>query len=279
VNSGFLGAGLLGPSGIKTSRGIATPIPTLGAELLTNGNFDAGDTGWTHGAAWSIGSGVATGIATNFNGIAQGSLTTNVWYISQIDVVTRTAGYVYMQYGASANTVQHSTTGTKYQVGRGDAGAFRIVGADAFGGTVDNASCKAITLASVFAGRAQASADMDISAPVTLFERGLRAGVTARLDSLTSPANFLMASHDGAYARLTQCKAGAYTELIVTSLTYVAGAAVRIWVSGNTAKLYYNGAQVGANQTIDAALTGTIFGKFNTHASNVLGACTIVPAA
>ncbi len=429
--------------------GIATPIPMLGAELLTNGDMETGDPPATWilnasatkaraadprtGSAGSYALELARGSGDHCAYQVPGGVS-GAWYLLTGWVRNVDATRAYLYHTTPAQLVS-STTWTQCQMVMRDTGTgivrCYVEGTTGQKARFDDVSWKRIDLVSTFAGRPQASADMDTSAPVTVVA-GTRAGVFARLDSLTTPGSFLIASHDGTNARLTQatnqlltnggfktagaggadvfgswteiasdgaiaatttpgqyrtgtaCRitagAGAstyvvqtvfnvvagqtytvsfwargdgtnagryrlwdnsnnvnivattatgvtgttytrvtstfvapagcsqinlylycpstnggvayfddvlfsapypvtYTELINTAVTYVAGAAVRIWCSGTTAKLYYNGAKVGADQTVDAALTGTIFGKWNTLASNEIGACTIVPAA
>ena len=289
-----------GPSRFLGGGGIATPVPTLGAELLADGGFEnwasATDlTSWietkagsstinqessvVHGGTYAVR--LTIDSSNNNADVSQNGVTTaNVWHLllfwAKSSVAGKTITSDYVPFGPLSLT----TDWTQYIFALRptfSAVNFRRAVATSSDIYLDDFSYKRHTLSTMFAGRTMADGNQDVSAPVTIVSR-TRAGVVARLDSLTSPANFLIASHDGVNARLTQCKAGAYTELIATAATYVAGAAVRIWCSGSTAKLYYNGSQVGTDQSVDAALTGTIFGKFNTYASNVIGACTIVPA-
>ena len=301
-----------GPSRFLGGRGgIATPLPTVGAELLANNGFESW-AGATDANSWGESLNGTTTINRDSTNQHSGTycvridvdsssnnseLSQNVtgqtvgdWYLCSWWMKASTAGKTARYYlpnlvsGGPLTLNPVPTDWTQYFFVDRTANVSlahycRINAAANSSIYFDDLSTKKITLASTFAGVTQASADMDISAPVTLAALGTRAGVVARLDSLVTPANFLIASHDGTRARLTQCKAGVYTELVNTAVTYAAGAAVRIWVSGTTAKLYYNGAQVGTNQTIDAAITGVIFGKFNTYATNAIGSCTIVAAA
>jgi hypothetical protein len=145
---------------------------------------------------------------------------------------------------------------------------------------VDDVSVKPITLASMFSTRPY-STHATTKAAVTLVS-GTRAGVVCNLDNAASPANFVIASHDGSVARLTKCVAGTYTELISTAVAYSAGAFVEVRraAGGNDYELYYNGSKVGTTQTIaDAGITGNVLGGyFNTYDGNTVLGFSSVPA-
>jgi hypothetical protein len=76
--------------------------------------------------------------------------------------------------------------------------------------------------------------------------------------------------------------AGTYTELISTAVAYSAGAFVEVrrLAGTDTYQLFYNGSQVGTDQTIsDAAISAaTLHGYFNTFASNTVSQFSCVPA-
>lgn len=110
-----------------------------------------------------------------------------------------------------------------------------------------------------------------ISATVVAGNRG---GVVVNLDSATSPANFITASHDGTTARLIKCVAGEFTELIAVEVAYVAGAYVEVrrTLGTNTYQFWYNDTQVGEDQTIaDAGIISNILhGTYNAFVGNIL---------
>ena len=114
-----------------------------------------------------------------------------------------------------------------------------------------------------------ASADLTITA-------GTQAGVVTNLDDAATPANFLLAYHNGTNAILDKCVAGTYTNLISAAATYSAGATLRLitYTSGGNllARLYYNNALIGTEQTIsDAGIkSNTIHGLFSTYSANLI---------
>jgi len=279
-------------SQIMTHGGLSTPTPTL-TELLTNASFETGTppTGWTSsGATFErsntqaySGTYSAHFISNNVNqGVYQSPvLALNDWVVAScwFYVVTSLQQRIRGSTLNNLTRLANGTAGAWVQIYATDrcttAGATAIT----FGPQVsaaenymDDASVKRITLASMFSTKDIGNANMDVSAAVTVYATGLRAGVVARLNSATTPTAFLIASHDGTNVRLTQLIGGVYTELINTAVTYVAGAVIRILVTGTTAKLYYGGTQRGTDQTVDAGLTGTLGGKMSMHPSNTIGA-------
>lgn len=269
--SRFLGGGKL-----------PVPQPTLGAELVTNGDFSSA-TGWTPTGTWTIGSGVAsvTDGAAGFGVTQNGKLTAGQWYQSRITVVSVAANGVSCTDGSGNVNPSKTTTGAALW-------AFRALGTQiAFvartgvtTATIDDASVKQITLASMFSTRTYTThATTKAMATITA---GTQAGVVANLDSATSPANFVVATHNGTNAILTKCVAGTYTQLISTAVTYVAGAYVEIRrpAGGDIWQLFYGGTQRGTDQTIsDAAIqAATLHGLFNTYSGNTLTAFSCVPS-
>lgn len=291
--SRFLGGGQL-----------PVPVPVLGAELLTNGDMETGDppSSWTsanttlarettniHGGAAAL---KGTAAASNANTNQSVTATGNAWYLC---IAWGKAGAAANQWrmstfmaggGGISGTAQSAETYTQvFQVVRSTTGEtalqlqFRIVtsGQVAYW---DDASVKRITLASMFSTRPY-STHVTVKAQATIVA-GTRAGVVCNLDNATSPANFVIGSHDGTTARLTKCVGGTYTELISTAVTYVAGAYVEIrrTAGTDTYKLYYNNSQVGTDQTIsDAGITGNVLaGMFNSYSGNSLAAFSCVPS-
>ncbi len=134
---------------------------------------------------------------------------------------------------------------------------------------IDNLSVKPLTLSSLFSTVTEATVNKIISAGVTL-TAGTQAGLVLNLDSASTPANFVIAYHDGTSVHLDKNVGGTYTSLINTAAAYVAGATLKVAKVGNVYKLIYNGAQIGADQTISDAgiVNNTLQGLFSTYASN-----------
>ncbi len=272
MRSGFLGRGI-GPRAFGGGGVPPTPVPVAGAELLANGGFAAASD-WGLDAFWTIDSGMlnvaATGAAYATQGVIGGS--TNDWLVGTFDLVSRTQGGINQYVGGTAGIV-NTTTGTKVTTKRTTNAASPVCLFEASGNaiaTLDNASVKRLTFSSLLSARAYASPDCDLSAAVTR-TAGTQAGLCARLDSASSPANFIIAYETGAgRVRVDKCVAGVYTNIIDDAVTYAAGRVLRLVCSGNDVSAYYNGAQVGSTVTVsDAGIVSNVrHGLFSTYAAN-----------
>lgn len=137
---------------------------------------------------------------------------------------------------------------------------------------IDDVLLLPLLLSSLISTRPYASADCDISVAVTR-TAGTQAGISARVDSAASPANFITAYLDGAgNVKVDSCIAGVYANVAGASgaVSYVAGRVLRLVVSGTSVSVYYNGSQVGTTQTVTHAnLDGNKnHGLFSTYAAN-----------
>jgi len=92
--------------------------------------------------------------------------------------------------------------------------------------------------------------------------------------------NYIYALHNGTNAQLIKVVAGTPTTLINTAATYSAGARMCVRMMGTAARLYYNDALIGAQQTIsDAGLqTGTNHGLYSTNTGNTFDNFELFPA-
>jgi hypothetical protein len=287
---------------------LAAPVPTLGAEVLTNGDMEtwasATDAGtWletlvaattinrdtdVHGGTYALRIDVDGSSSQSY--LRQNSVATaGGWY--QLTAWIKASASGKIAFLGTANfpwsSTQSVTVTTSYAqyVICSRAVTTNLLFSAGSGGNAnismwfDDLSLKRITLASMFSTRPY-STHATTKAMATIVA-GTRAGVVANLDSATSPANFVIASHDGVTARLTKCVAGTYTELLAVTTTYAAGAYVEIRrIAGtNLFELYYNGAKVGATQTIaDAGIVdNTLCGLFNTYSGNSLAAFSCIP--
>jgi len=278
---GALGNGWTGATWTIAS-GKAVNTPTLGAELLTNGGFGS-DTWWTHGAEWAIASGVAT-----LTALYHGTLTTGAnngvvgsFCRTQFDVVSVAGGFQLLINSGASLGISRTTTGTfveTYRVTNAKA-LYQIWGSvNPTTGSIDNVSVKTLTLATLFSAINSDTPNVDVSAAATLVA-GTQAGVVINLDSVSSPANFVIGYHDGTNVKLEKCVAGVYTNLISTAVAYSAGAAVRVVKSGATTyQLWYGGTQRGADQSVSDAgiVNNTLHGMFSTYEGNSLDDFSVV---
>ncbi len=252
-------------------NGSSANTPTLGGEAVTNSGFDT-DTSWTKGTDWTIATGVlsATNVA-QFSSTYQNSVVNlGTWYKYAFTVSSLSLGGGYLQEGAntiikifnSDNTytgVFLSTTG----------GAIRIKADPVSTFNIDDVSIKPLTTSELFSSVLSSTANVIADVNITLTS-GTQAGLVLNLDSTASPANFVIAYHDGTKAHLVKAVAGVYTSLIDTTTTYSAGAKLRVIKDGTNYSLYYNNTQVGTTQTIDDAgiIANTHHGLFSTHSGN-----------
>lgn len=122
------------------------PVATLGAELVTNGDFSNGTTGWTAGSGWSIGSGVASAAGVTADGLRDSPsayVTGRVYQVS-FDKTGTAAMNVYIRTSA-VTTIPAGTTGRVSVVIVAGAGATRGVEfyvSSAVATTIDNISVR-----------------------------------------------------------------------------------------------------------------------------------------
>lgn len=275
------------------SSGKAVNSPTLGAEVLTNGDMETGDppTGWS--AVNSVLDGVAdprTGSAgaqslsianngANY-GYAQKAITTTQYGIIYVDAWLKNVS-CNMQLtvpGATGLALPTTSAGTwierkgTFYVTVASGALVRLTNASNTNGQesrADDISIKYHTLSELFSTvyRVHGS-PMTIKAKYTIPD-GSWGGVVARLDSRGNPQNLIVAFHDKTNIHLMTMIGGAWqTQLINTATTYVAGAIVEIRQTGATTyQLWYNGSQVGTDQTIDNAAinNNAFFGLFGPY--------------
>ena len=257
------------------AAGTVTNTPGVGGELVVNGGFGA-DTDWTKGTGWTIAAGVATYVPGTESFLTSTFVASaSVWYRMEIDVVRAAAGSVAIEVGQSPSP-SYTTTGVKVStVRRINAVAFRVHAFATFDGDVDNASIKALTLSTLFASTTHSTADILATVAVTLIA-GTQAGLVVNLDSAGSPANFVIAYHNGTNCLLEKCVAGTYTPVITAAATYSAGAELRVIKDGTAYRLYYNNALIGTGTIADAGIISqTLHGLFSTYSANTLDNFTV----
>ena len=107
--------------------------------------------------------------------------------------------------------------------------------------------------------------------------------MVTNLDDAATPANFLIAYHDTTNANLVKCVGGVYTSLISAAAAYAGSATIRLITyrvgADLMARLYYNNAFIGAEQTVSDAgiIDNTIHGLFSTYVSNTMDNFTVFP--
>ncbi len=134
-------------------------------------------------------------------------------------------------------------------------------------GYLDNLSIKPLTTSELLAYVKARDANVICKAGWTI-TGNTEAGVFVRVDDPSNPQNGLIATHDGTNAALIKIVGGTTTSLIDTAAAYAAGADVEIRCSGNTVQLFYNGAQVGVDQTVSDVPYNGYHGMFSTDSRN-----------
>lgn len=254
--------------------------PTRGADLITNGTF-AVDANWTKGTDWTIAAGVAHHANGTIASLTQNNvLTSEQWY----EIIWTLAAYsgtgtVRAQFGSTTNLdgAGQTVPATYHGVGRANGVTVGFRASAAAVVDVDNVSCKLLTLNTLFASQNFGRANVDVTVKPTVVANN-RAGLVLNLDSVASPANFVAASHDGTNAYLSKCVAGVYTNLITAAATYSAGAPLRVVKSGTVYSLWYNGTQVGIDQSVSdiSIVSNPRSGLFNVYEGNSLDDFAIV---
>jgi len=148
---------------------------------------------------------------------------------------------------------------------------------------VDDFSAKALVFVSCFKTFMTSAALSSVSAHITSPTQPW-IGVAANIDSRTNPLNCVLGlfSNDAAAARavLYQVSNGVLTVKVSAIITYAADAELKvIQTAPTTYQLWYNGLQVGTDQTInDAAINNnTLFSQFSTYEGGTYSAFAVAP--
>lgn len=286
---------------ISSNKAINTPV-TFGAEDITNGNMESGDppdswvadaatlaseaderTGGAGSASISVtNDGAAKGYAEQALDLPDGTwiyldlyakrITGNIgWNISQSDdTVILSSGSTSASWVQKFMTTRLVGAGCKVRVytnttNPGDESRF------------DDVSVKAMTLSELFSSLSVSTQDVVADVDVVR-AAGHMAGLVLCLDDVATPANFLIAYHDGTRVYLVKCVAGTYTTLIASAGGYSSGATLRVIKSGVSVELWYDGNKVGATQTVNDAgvKDNKIHGLFSTYSANTLDNYSLV---
>lgn len=163
-------------------------------------------------------------------------------------------------------------------------GVFESAGAAHDTIIIDDFSVKAISLPSCFRSFRTADALTTIVKAKVSSISGNMIGVAANVDSSSNPLNFVLAlvlvETAVARALLYQCSNGVFTLKQNTVITYAADAQVEIrHTASTTYQIWYNGVQVGTDQTIsDAAInTNTLYAQFSVYEGNTFSSFEVVP--
>lgn len=121
---------------LDKSRGLA-----LGPELVVNGDFSSGATGWTVPAGWSISSGGAVASGTSSSLLSGSTVTAGRSYRVEFDVVSYTSGTLFVRLGAGTAATTTSSGRKSFILT-----ATTTAGVEFYGGsinaTIDNISVR-----------------------------------------------------------------------------------------------------------------------------------------
>jgi len=161
------------PNGYKAGELYAVvPVPTEGAELVTNGDFSA-DASWSKGAGWTISSGKASSDGSQSgnselkqqNGVAGVSLDLQVGkqYKMVIDITVSTGAITYIEVAGNTNSNDINATGvsTLYFSPTSTNDRITIAANSTFVGSVNSVSVKEYTAADMDVTRATAATRVD----------------------------------------------------------------------------------------------------------------------
>lgn len=136
----------------------------------------------------------------------------------------------------------------------------------------DTLSAKKITLPTAFASVVDVAGQTVTAKPYAI-TTGTQAGVISHLDSTSSPANFIIAYHDGGTSiKMDKCVGGTYTNLVSATTGFVSDAVIEIRALGsNQFDCYYNGTKRGSTATVSNAeiVSNTRYGLFSTYSANL----------
>lgn len=270
--------------------GITITPSTTGSELVTNGDFSA----WTGDDPdnWTVGGEVGSDpmVTETVNGarfyasatanqpqITQwlgAGVSTSNWYLGTVVVsVSNNTPFDFRDGAGGWKSPSYSTTGTKTHAKRLTNAFVSIVpGSSANDFTLGSISVLQLDISTCFSNTFTAPADLTVQVDLANTPAGYAAGLVARLDSTSSPANYILAYHDGTNAVLEKYVAGSVTSLISSAAAFVADATLKVILTGTQVQLWYNGSQIGATQTVSDAgiLSNTIHGAFATDSSITL---------
>lgn len=270
-------------AGFAVAGGVATVSPTIGpTELIVNpgaeGTYSSGlapnwqaiantgskaESADVHGGS-SAQSVVATAAQREYIGPNNGVVTVGVWYQGSVwgklnsgtcRIYLRPAGGVGLNIltpGTLGSYVKYSLTGRATDTGL-------TIAADCNGPVygagnilLDDASVMAVSLPTAFATVRAPAADVTVQVKITRIA-GTHSGIVVNLDSVANPLNFIIAYLDGrGNCVLDECVNGVYANKATGVVTYGANKILKVVRSGTLCQVFYDGAQVGTDQTMTA---------------------------
>ena len=244
------------PNGYKAGELYAVvPVPTEGAELVTNGDF-ATDTDWSKGANWTISGGSATSDGTDATSNLSQTVTSFTDKRFVVDGVASnvTQGFAYISLGGSdLQIVVNSNGAFKHYVTISSGNSTLFISArNNFIGSIDNVSVKEYTSADMDVTRATAATRVDEDGLVNYAEvvtgsdivtdGDFPDGSTAwALNGWTISGN--TANGNGLTANLIQSISGSANKnfsLTFTISNYISGSVIPAFVGNSSDSLVYS---------------------------------------
>lgn len=272
----------------KIEQASVSISPTLGTELVTNGDFSS----WSgdNPTSWTI---MGTEDASNYvtqngssaqiisNGSKQLGVTQNltgaaVKFIQcSINIMSGTVNNIF--YNGAAYQAQSSTGIKTYSLKTADAGISFYANNTTSNVVFDDISAKEYALSSLMKAYKMSVSDITASVKITRNTSLAQQGLVINLDSESDPKNFVIAYIDGARCKLDKCVNGTYTNLINAATTYSAGATLQISKVGTSYTVTYNGSAVGTAQTIadSGIVNNKLHGIFGTDGSATFATLSI----
>jgi len=276
--------------------------PTLGSELLLNGDFETWSSAtnagtWTESIAGastvnregSVLHGGSFACRLDIDGSNNSALVfqaiTNVigaWYQMSVWAKADSATPAMAMNGGGSDVVKTlSSTWAQYFITqRATLTSPTIIlkrsSAASRSLYFDDASFKPLTLNQLLILQ-QGNANPNAVAGAGTIVAHTHCGVAYGFDSYTTPTNGLLAIHDGGTGiQFLKLVGGVWTSLIATTATYVAGLLPKInFLGSNVYQLEYNSVQRGTNQTVTDAGTGIYHGGFSAYSGNVITGVTV----
>jgi hypothetical protein len=273
--------------------------PMLGAELLANGSMEEGSppTGWlAQGSATltSVAEERTGGSGSNCLNIANGdtaygigrkALTypAHIWHRATAWARKVTCNSIVSVVDLGGDELSHFTVAsTSWMQTRAAVlsltadGHLRSMNASNTSGQaarLDDASFRALTLSELILTRNTNNIDTTVDVTVASFPHYEPVGIILNVDNLDNPQNFVLATlgsntTGGLGIRLLKCVNGVYSVVMdYTNYDWSAGKVFRVVKSGTTYQIFFNGIQIGANQTVNEATinNNTRHGIFSTN--------------
>lgn len=283
VGSGGSGKAYTGATWtISTNKAINTPVP--GEEKAVNGTFDDADD-WTL-ATFTIGSGtlnITAGTAGTAQNTGMAQIADHTWIRISGDFVhtAGTAGFG-IRFGSPTYGYTGAIDGAHVACGYSIGGTKKlyITAASTISGTVDNVSCKILTLSELFSSLAVSTVDVMASVDYTCADiTRIPGGLVLNLDSADTPLNFVVAYYQAGVVFLDKCVNGVYANVLLSAKTYAAGATIRVVKRGTGYQVFYNNVSCGTGTVADAGIVNnTIHGLFSTDPIVTLDNLVIYPS-